>query len=182
MQLEPVSVMMQSEHAFRAESHALKCELAGDVLRSAGRLRLRVTGWSMLPTILPGDTLMIEHASGEHVVKGDIVLFDQERRLFVHRVSGKSGIAGDLRFVTQGDGMARPDPPISESHVLGKVCFVVRNGRLMRPANSLGFSNRAAAALARRSSLAARAIVEIYWIVIRMKMGEELQEPEPCRS
>jgi signal peptidase I len=178
VRLEPVGVMMTSEDAFRAELHALKCELAGDVLRSAGRLRLRVTGWSMLPTILPGDTLMIEHAGGEHVVKGDIVLFDRDRRLFVHRVSRKSRSAGDLQIVTQGDGMARPDPPISESQVLGKVSFVVRNGRLLQPAKSLGFSSRAVAALARRSSSAARAIVGIY----RMKMGEELQEPKPCRS
>jgi len=176
VRLEPVGVMMQAEDAFRAELHALKCELAGDVLRSAGRLRLRVTGWSMLPTILPGDTLMIEHASGEHVVKGDIVLFDRDRRLFVHRVSGKSGSTGDLQIVTQGDGMARPDPPISGSQVLGKVSFVGRNGRLVQPANSLGFSSRVVAALAQRSSSAARAIVGIY------KMGEEQQEPKPCRS
>ena len=175
MQLEPVGIMMQSEDAFRAELHALKCELAGDVLRSAGRLRLRVTGWSMLPTIFPGDIVVIERASGEHVVKGDIVLFDRDRRLFVHRVSGRCGNTGDLQIVTQGDGMARPDPPISGSQVLGKVSFVVRNGRLMQPANSLGFSSRAVAALARRSSSAARAIVGIY------KMGEELQEPEPCQ-
>ena len=84
-----------------AELHALKCELAGEVLRSSGRLRLRVTGWSMLPAIFPGDTLVIERANGESLGKGDIVLFHRDRRLFVHRVSGTSGSDQDLQIVTQ---------------------------------------------------------------------------------
>jgi signal peptidase I len=161
VQLEPVGIMMPVKPAFRADLHALKCELASDVLRSSGRLRLRVTGWSMLPTIFPGDTVMIERASGENVCEGDIVLFDRDRRLFVHRVSGKSGSTGDLRIVTQGDAMTRPDPPVSGSQVLGKVRFVLRDGRLSQPATCLGFSSRAVAALVRRSSSAARVIVAI---------------------
>jgi len=46
-----------SASSFLAETHALKCELAGEVLRSSGRLRLKVSGSSMLPVIRPGDTL-----------------------------------------------------------------------------------------------------------------------------
>ena len=138
-----------------AELHALKCELAGEVLRSSGRLRLRVTGWSMLPAIFPGDTLVIEPANSESVGKGDIVMFRRDRRLFVHRVSGKSGSARDLQIVTQGDGMPNPDPPVSSSQLLGKVSFVVRDGRCMEPARLPGLSMRAVSALVRRSSSAA---------------------------
>ncbi|MGA9977553.1 MAG: S24/S26 family peptidase [Candidatus Sulfotelmatobacter sp.] len=145
-----------------AELHGLKCELASEVLRSSGRLRLRVRGWSMLPTILPGDTLMIEHVSSDRVSKGDIVLFHRDRRLFVHRVSGKTGSAEDLQIITQGDGMPRPDPPVSGSQLLGRVSLVVRNGRSLEPAKSLGLSGRAVAALVRRSSSAARVIVAVH--------------------
>ena len=71
------------------EAHALKCDLAGEVLRSSGTLRLQVMGWSMLPTVLPGDTLVIESAHSNSVCEGDIVLFGRDRRLFAHRVVTK---------------------------------------------------------------------------------------------
>lgn len=159
-----------------AELHALKCELAGDVLRSSGQLRLRVTGWSMVPTILPGDTLLIEPAGSERVGKGDIVLYRRGRRLFVHRVSEKSVSAGDLRIITQGDGMRRPDPPISAAQLLGKVTFVVRDGRCLVPAKSPGLVMRSVAALARRSSFVARVIVGVH------NLGRTSQEPNLCQS
>jgi len=151
--------------------HDLKCELAGEVLRSSGRLRLRVTGLSMLPAIFPGDTLVIEPANSESVGKGDIVLFHRDRRLFVHRVSETSGSARDFQIVTQGDGMPNPDPPVSSSQLLGKVSFVVRDGRCLEPARIPGFSMRAVAALVRRSSSAARVVVGVH------KMGQGPQEP-----
>ena len=153
-----------------AELHALKCELAGEVLSSSGRLRLRVTGWSMLPAIFPGDTLVIEPASSESVGKGDIVLFRRDGRLFAHRVSGKSGSASDFQIVTQGDGMANPDPPVSSSQLLGKVSFVVRDGRCLELAHTPRLSMRAVAALVRRSSWAGRVVVGVH------KMGKDPQE------
>ena len=157
-----------------AEVHALKCELAGEVLTSSGRLRLRVTGWSMLPAIFPGDTLVIEPASSESVGKGDIVLFRREGRLFAHRVSGKSGTASDFQIVTQGDGMADPDPPVSSSQLLGKVSFVVRDGRCLELAQTPPLSMRAVAAVVRRSSWAARVVVGVH------RMGQGPQEA-PCK-
>ena len=153
-----------------AEVHALKCELAGEVLSSSGRLRLRVTGWSMLPAIFPGDTLVIEPARSESVGKGDIVLFRRDGRLFAHRVSGKSGSASDFQIVTQGDGMRNPDPPVSSSQLLGKVSFVVREGRCLELAQTPRLSMRAVAAVVRRSSWAARVVVGVH------KMGQGPEE------
>ena len=57
MSSDPAVVTVRAD-----QGHALKCELAAESLRLSGRLRLRVTGWSMLPTICPGDTLIIERA------------------------------------------------------------------------------------------------------------------------
>jgi hypothetical protein len=89
----------------------------------------------------------------------------------VHRVSGKSGSDGDLQIVTQGDGMAKPDPPVSSSQLLGKVTFVERNGRCLRLATSPRLPMRAVAALVRRSSSVARVVVGVH------KMGQGPQEP-----
>jgi signal peptidase len=149
-----------------AEAHALKCELAGEALSSSGRLRLRVTGWSMLPAIFPGDTLVIEPASSESVGKGDIVLFRRDRQLFAHRVSGKSSGASDFQIVIQGDGMANPDPSVSSSQLLGRVSFVVRDGRCLELAQTPRLSMRAVAAMERRSA----------WAVGVLKMGQGPQE------
>jgi signal peptidase I len=141
--------------------NALKCELAEEVLRSSGSLRLRVTGWSMLPTVMPGDTLLIKRTPGNAVLEGDIVLFGRDRRFFVHRVVAKS-LAHNAELVTRGDAMSAPDPPVPESDLLGRVSFILRNGKYIEPSRSLRFSERAVAALVQRSSFAARVVVDVH--------------------
>lgn len=155
-------------------AHALKCELAGEVLRLSGKLRLRVTGWSMLPTVWPGDTLVVERVESGAVSAGDIVLFRRDRRLFAHRVVAMADGLNGARITTQGDGMAQPDPPVAGAEVLGKVSLVVRNGRGLAPGASLGLSGRALAALVRRSDSAARIVVGIHG------MRQPRQEETPC--
>ena len=142
------------------DANALKCELAGEVLRSSGTLRLRVTGWSMLPTVMPGDTLVIDHISSDGVSEGDIVLFVRDRRFFVHRVITKG--SHDAAIVTCGDAMPAPDPPVPECDLLGKVTLIVRNGKCIEPARSPRFSVRAVSALVRHSTFAARVLVGVH--------------------
>ena len=89
-----------------SETHAVKCELAADVLRSSGTLRLQVSGWSMLPAIRSGDVLVIHRAASKDVSKGDIVLFSRDRRLFAHRVVSASLERSGI--LTRGDAMPAP--------------------------------------------------------------------------
>lgn len=145
-----------------AASHAVKCELAGEVLHSSGRLRLQVTGWSMLPTIWPGDVLVIDRAHDDEVSEGDIVLFRRDRRFVVHRVITKTAEHPDGDVVTQGDAMPSPDLPLSDGALMGKVSFILRNGRYIEPRKSLRITERAIAALARNSDVAARVIVGMH--------------------
>ena len=153
------------------DANALKCELAGEVLHSWGVLRLRVTGWSMLPTVMPGDTLVIERISAGTVSAGDIVLFVHDRRLFVHRVVTKS--LGENAILTCGDAMPIADSPVPGSNLLGKVSFIVRNGKCIEPARSPRFSDRAVSALVRRSTFAARVVVGVHG------MRSDRQSPLP---
>jgi signal peptidase I len=106
-----------------------KCDLALEGLRAFGEVRLRASGVSMLPTLLPGDLLVIRRASHDDVSGGDIVLYRRNDSLFVHRVIESA----PARLITGGDSMATPDPegPIE---LLGKVTSVERNGRA-RPLN-----------------------------------------------
>lgn len=146
-----------------SETRALTCELATEVLVSSGRLRLQVTGWSMLPTIWPGDTLLIDRAAAHEVCAGDIVLYNRNRGFVVHRVLAAPECdqkAGTL--LTRGDAMPAPDPPLADSDLLGKVSFILRDGRCIEPRRTLRISERAVAALVRSSHFAARVVVGIH--------------------
>jgi signal peptidase I len=137
----------------------LKCELASEILRSSGEVRLRVVGWSMLPTVRPDDLLVINETNQKAVAKGDIVLFLRYRNLVAHRVIDKFDSSHGVQIITQGDGLPQPDLPVSESELLGKVTFVLRRGKCMTPVATLRFSQRLVAAMVQRSTLAARIFV-----------------------
>lgn len=140
------------------QEHALKCELASEVLRLSGQLRLRVTGWSMLPSIWPGDTLILERATGSDLAEGDIVLFGRDRRFFAHRVLK----AGQDAIHTRGDAMPYNDAPVTQSELLGRVAYIVRNQKRIQPAKTLPLSQRAVAGLVRSSDVGARVVVGIH--------------------
>jgi len=160
-------------NAHPLSEHALKCEVAGAALCSSGTLRLRVTGWSMLPTIWPGDTLVIERASRDDIFDGDIVMFSNGRRFVAHRVVTKSSASGDSMVQTQGDAVPHPDSPVARGELLGKVSFILRNGIPIKPNQKLGFSERALAAVFRRSEIAARVVAGVHG----MRRNSRVQPP-----
>jgi hypothetical protein len=153
-----------------SDAHYVKCELASEVLRSSGELKLQVTGWSMLPTVWPGDVLMIDRAGGDEVSEGDIVLFLRDRRLFVHRVVAKDALQPDspgskcvaAYVATRGDSMSTADLPVAKSDLLGRVSSILHRGKWIAPRKSMGLPARAVAALLRRSDLAARVVVGVH--------------------
>lgn len=145
-----------------AEADLLRCDLAGEVLRSVGRLHLKALGWSMLPSILPGDTVFVQTASIKEVGLGDIVLFSRGGRFFIHRVVEISDYPEPARVITCGDAMPQSDPPVNASELLGKVEHIIRNGRLIRTSRTPGFAARTISAAARRSHLAARAVFGLH--------------------
>jgi signal peptidase I len=152
----------------RDDAHALQCELAGEVLRSSGSLHLRVAGWSMLPTVWPGDTLIIEPANGRQVCEGDVVLFSRGRQFVAHRVVAISH-AECASFHTQGDALPCPDSPLVASQLLGKVSFVQRAGKCAELRRHRPFVNRAVAAVLRRSTFTARAVVGVRGMLLKLR-------------
>jgi hypothetical protein len=137
-------------------SDAVRCDLAVECLRTSGRLRLKAFGWSMLPSLWPGDALMIERTSREGVSLGDIVLFRREDRFFVHRLVSKC--ASDSNLVTRGDALPHSDLPITDRELLGKVISLERNGKRIEVTQDLPLFSRAVAALLQRSEFAVRAV------------------------
>ncbi|HEY1272272.1 MAG TPA: S24/S26 family peptidase [Terriglobales bacterium] len=102
--------------------------LAAELLRSGTSLKMTALGTSMVPAIWPGDVLTLEPgAEGADV--GDIVLFLQNGRFFIHRIAEKN--SGTWR--TRGDAVSQPDPPITPADVLARVSMIEREGGRLLP-------------------------------------------------
>ena len=86
-------------------------------------MQFQVRGDSMHPLIRENDTLHIEPCDAIDI--GDVVLTRADRGLTAHRVVAHRG--GFV--ITRGDNAPDEDPAITEERVLGKVAYVLRDGR-----------------------------------------------------
>lgn len=102
----------------QSRQHILQ-NLAEEVLRRTGRVRLAALGYSMLPSLWPGEQLTIEARGMGQVRCGDVVAFRRSGRLFIHRViqieTSPPGV------LTRGDSMPAADAPLSAEELLGVV-------------------------------------------------------------
>jgi signal peptidase I len=178
--------MRQLDHSRSAAEGTLKCELAVEVLRSFGTLRFAATGWSMLPSVWPGETLVVERVQPDQVHIGDVVVVGREGRLCAHRVIGTEDTPGNRQWITQGDAMAAPDRPVAGSDLLGRVAYLIRAGKLVAVPAKLSVVERLTAKIVRRSVSATRAFVYLHRMVqAPEKSGPEKLDSEesvPCQS
>jgi hypothetical protein len=103
-------------------------EVAGQLLRQGGRLKIKARGGSMIPFVLDGDVTVVTAARGDEIEVGDVICYATlPGRLFLHRVIGRDGD----RFVAKGDALSFSElvPP---AQLLGRVVAVERRGRLRR--------------------------------------------------
>jgi signal peptidase I len=131
--------------------HAVRADLALEILRSFGKLRLAVAGSSMVPSIFCGDVLTVDRVNSKQIQTGHVVLYARGGRLFAHRVIRMDWTSGGVRWITRGDSLAREDLPVEESELLGRVTAVERNARQWSPVEVSGFA-RALQWAIRRSS------------------------------
>ncbi len=87
------------------------------------RLRVRVTGASMRPTLEDGDIVTLARAPATELKRGDLILFhNHERRLALHRILRKYPNAdGGRRWQTRGDAQLTLDQPVAMESILGRV-------------------------------------------------------------
>jgi signal peptidase I len=100
-----------------------------EVLRTNGRIALRVHGTSMLPWVKPADVALIRQTAGDSVRFGDVVLFRRGERLFVHRIVQKRGPLGGEQFIVKGDAHPTADGELGPEEVLGRVVRIYRGGK-----------------------------------------------------
>ncbi len=169
--------MRQIDARGHGRERALKGELAGEILRRFGTLRLQVTGQSMLPSVCPGDILLIQCCAFAAIFPGDIVLYARKGRLFAHRVICAAADFEKPHIITQGDALPSPDAPVSAAELLGKVSQIVRAGKCAEPATVLTMKDKLVANAARYSTLAARVLMHMH----RTRHNSGKREA-PCKS
>jgi hypothetical protein len=107
----------------------LKHNLAAEVLQTAGNFKLAAFGYSMLPTLWPGELLTIQAQSLDQVQPSEVVLFSREGRFFIHRVVRKLQIRPEARLITRGDALPSLDATVFPIEFLGKIVSVRRGDR-----------------------------------------------------
>jgi signal peptidase I len=102
-------------------------------LRADGSVCFRVFGASMFPWIRSGDLVFVRSFAYEQALRGDVVLFEREERLFVHRVirAAVGGARGKERgaLITKGDALDGEDEPVMREEFLGRVIRVHRGNQ-----------------------------------------------------
>jgi hypothetical protein len=80
----------------------------------------------MLPSIRPGDILLVQRTELSEAAPGDVVLFAREDRLFAHRVISQDCKYGIPCLVTCGDSLDKNDLPVFTNELLGRVTSIRR--------------------------------------------------------
>ena len=79
----------------------------------------RIVGTSMLPTLAPGDIVLVRPCRS--LRPGDVVTFVLAGRLITHRLVRVT----DEGLVCRGDNRLRPDPRVAADALIGRVAEVV---------------------------------------------------------
>ncbi len=108
-----------------------------EVLKASQKvLTLKVEGESMLPFLRTGDSVTISPCQPDEISVADIVAYQSDTGIAVHRVLRKGG-SHAARLYQAGDNLAGGSW-LSDNQVYGKVSEVIRaDGHRMSIANSL---------------------------------------------
>jgi hypothetical protein len=105
-----------------------RAPLVTDLLRCGYKVRFRVMGTSMLPTIPPGSLVIVEPIDAHLLEKGDIVLTNGAGRFIAHRIEHvHADRRGVRKFVLRGDNLPQCDLPVTAAAILGRVRCVAAN-------------------------------------------------------
>jgi hypothetical protein len=133
----------------------------------------------MLPSLWPGDTLVVNRTTPDQVHVGDVVLVGREGRLCAHRLIGAAGDSQNPHWITQGDALPVPDRPVAKDELLGRVSYLIRAGKLIAVPAELNGIKRLTGKIVSRSVPAARALVYLHRMVhTPTKLAPE--ESLPC--
>lgn len=119
----------------------------------------------MLPTVWPGDALVVEPVNHDQVRRGDIVVIGRDGKLCGHRVVSIVADGEKPQWITQGDALPIPDRRVLETELMGRVRYLIRDGKCIPVPAKLGGVKQVIAKILRRSAPAARVLVYLHRVV-----------------
>jgi signal peptidase len=138
-----------------AQRQAACCDLVSEAVHASGEVRLRLTGFSMLPTVWPGDIVTVKRCELADLRPGQVVLYRAKGSLVAHRVVRTSSD----HLIAHGDSVPRCDPPVYATAVIGYVASILRGQRTIDPRQR--WHHRAASVFLRRSNLCLRILLRL---------------------
>jgi ATP-binding cassette subfamily B protein len=104
--------------------------LAASIIEDDKVLVLKMKGYSMFPTLRPGDTGFVEKCFPDSLKKGDIAVFRKGDSFVAHRIIGIGrNHVGKFLFTSRGDHNGFKDPEFDENQLVGKLSSFERNNR-----------------------------------------------------
>ena len=92
-------------------------------------LSFRMEGYSMYPTMKPGDLGHVEKCSANDLNIGDLIVFKQNDMLVAHRLIEIVHQNNQRVFVAKGDKNPHKDIPFTENELVGKITSIKRKNR-----------------------------------------------------
>lgn len=92
---------------------------------------LTIGSASMSPTINKGDVVIVKKIDKKNadkkLKKGDVLVYNYDDKIIVHRLVKKSNLNGEYYYVTKGDNNHTKDGwSITKKDIIGTVCFRIR--------------------------------------------------------
>jgi hypothetical protein len=109
---------------------ALGTVAAIERLRAGRATSLEIEGTSMEPLLVAGETVRVEPCRPEDLRVGDLVAFERDGRVILHRVLRRGARTGDV--TEKGDNAALPTR-VAPCRVLGRATMRLDPPRPLRP-------------------------------------------------
>jgi hypothetical protein len=148
--------------------------LAAEMLRSFGEFRFAAWGSSMVPSISPGDTLVVRRGTPQGARSGEVVLFLREVRFYAHRLVSKAEEGGLIRLIARGDALSRNDPPYAEREMLGHIAAVIHGRKQIELDRHPAAGQRLLRWIVQRSGSSVRWLLRLH--SVRMRLGRDPSE------
>jgi ATP-binding cassette subfamily B protein len=104
-------------------------DMAENMLNENLSLSYKMKGFSMYPTLKPGDIGLVEKCNPKALKIGDIVVFKSNDILTGHRIVDIKTKNGKTIFIAKGDKNQNNDAPFTGDELLGKITSFERNNR-----------------------------------------------------
>ncbi len=116
-------------------------ETVKSLLMEGHSVELSAYGQSMIPFLRPGQKVKLTPIDISFIVKGDLVAFQKQDYLVIHRVHEIILSGGTINLVTKGDSNLNPDESIDKDNYLAKVSMIYR-GNTWRELSSTSIHSR----------------------------------------